>query len=109
MSELSRKALPGSDRHAPVHDRIGNVDPETRATVTVYLRGTEPRPGLIAREYRAAHGAAEQDVQAVRQFAAEHGLSVGHVDLARRSIELSGPVGAIASAFEAKVRALPVA
>jgi kumamolisin len=39
----------------------------------------------------------------VRQFAADHGLSVGNVDLARRSIELSGPVGSIASAFEATI------
>ncbi|HUC13180.1 MAG TPA: S53 family peptidase [Acidimicrobiales bacterium] len=104
MSELSRKLLHGSNRDAPAHDRIGNVDPETRATVTVYLRGTEPPPGRLSREeYRAAHGAAEADVQAVRQFAAEHGLSVGDINLARRSIELSGPVGSIASAFEATV------
>jgi kumamolisin len=39
----------------------------------------------------------------VRQFAAQHGLSVGNVDLARRSVELSGPVGSIASAFEASI------
>jgi kumamolisin len=104
MTELSRKPLPGSNRDAPVHDRIGNVNPETRATVTVYLRGTEAPPGRLSREeYRAAHGADAADVQAVRQFAADHGLSVGDVDLARRSMELSGPVGAIASAFEATV------
>ena len=104
MPELTRKALPGSNRDAPVHDRVGDVDPETRATVTVYLRGTEPSPGRLTREqYRAAHGAADADVQAVRQFAAEHGLSVGDVDLARRSVELSGPVGKLASAFEATV------
>ncbi len=104
MPELSRKLLPGSNRDAPVHDRIGNANPETRATVTVYLRGTEPPPGRLSREeYRAAHGAAGEDVQAVRQFAADHGLSVGNVDLAWRSIELSGPVGSIASAFEATI------
>ena len=104
MTELSRKPLPGSNRDAPVHDRIGNVNPETQATVTVYLRGTEAPPGRLSREeYRAAHGADAADVQAVRQFAADHGLSVGDVDLARRSIELSGPVGSIASAFEATV------
>ena len=104
MTELSRKPLPGSNRDAPVHDRIGNVNPETRATVTVYLRGTEAPPGRLSREeYRAAHGADAADVQAVRQFAADHGLSVGDVDLARRSMELSGPVGSIASAFEATV------
>ena len=104
MPELSRKPLPGSNRDAPVHDRIGNVNPETRATVTVYLRGTEAPPGRLSREeYRAAHGADAADVQAVRQFAADHGLSVGDVDLARRSMELSGPVGSIASAFEATV------
>ncbi len=104
MPEQSRKPLPGSNRDAPVHDRIGNADPQTRATVTVYLRGTEPPPGRLSREdYRAAHGAAAADVQAVRQFAADHGLSVGNVDLARRSIELSGPVGSIASAFGATI------
>jgi kumamolisin len=104
MSDLSRKALPGSNRDAPSHERIGNANPETPATVTVYLRGTEPGPGRLSRdEYRAAHGAAEADVEAVRSFAADHNLSVGRVDLARRSIELSGPVGAIARAFEATI------
>ncbi|HXR20944.1 MAG TPA: S53 family peptidase [Acidimicrobiales bacterium] len=104
MTELSRKPLAGSNREAPVHDRIGNVNPETRATVTIYLRGTEAPPGRLSREeYRAAHGADAADVQAVRQFAAGNGLSVGDIDLARRSMELSGPVGSIASAFEATV------
>lgn len=102
MPELSRKLLPGSHRDAPAHERIGNVNPETPATVTLYLRGTEPVPGRLSREeYRAGHGADAADVEAVRRFAADHGLSVGHVDLGRRSIELSGPVGSIADAFEA--------
>jgi kumamolisin len=96
--------MPGSDHAVPVHDRVGDPDPDSPATVTVYLRGAEPLPGRLSREqYAAAHGAADEDVQAVRSFAAENGLHVEEVDRGRRSVLLSAPLGALTAAFGATV------
>jgi hypothetical protein len=100
--QLPRKPLPGSNRVAPLSDRMGDPRPGTPATVTVYLRGDEPVPGRLSREeYAAAHGAAAEDIEAVRRFATEHGLRIGDVDRGRRSVEVSGDLGSIAGAFGA--------
>jgi kumamolisin len=96
--------MAGSDHVAPVHERVGDPDPASPASVTLYLRGAEPRPGRLSREqYAAAHGAADEDVQAVRNFAAENGLHVDEVDRGRRSVLLSGSLGALTTAFGATV------
>ncbi len=100
--DTSRVQLEGSARSAPEHDRIGPPEPESTATVTLYLRGRAeaPPPGRLSREeYAAAHGAAEADVEAVRRFADAHGLRVGAVDLARRSVQLTGRLASLAEAF----------
>jgi kumamolisin len=47
-------------------------------------------------------GARDEDVAAVRSFAAESGLEVGEVDAARRAVELRGTVDAMARAFGAE-------
>ena len=94
--------LPGSTRPAPVHQETGACDPTTSTAVTLYVRvgGGDPVPGRLTREeYAAAHGAATSDIDAVRRFAAERGLTVGHVDNGRRSIELAGSLEALAAAF----------
>jgi kumamolisin len=77
-------------------------DPEATATVTVYLRGAaeQPSSGRLSREeYAATYGAASADVDAVRSFAEEHGLTAGAVDLGRRSVELTGSLQALSDAF----------
>jgi kumamolisin len=105
--DASRSQLEGSARSAPEHDRVGAPDPEATATVTLYLRGPEktPPPGHLSREeYAAAHGAAEADVEAVRRFADAQGLRVGTVDLARRSVQLTGTVASLAEAFGTVLR-----
>jgi kumamolisin len=103
--EPSRSQLTGSIRpEAPPRERTGDTDPATPVTVTVYLRGSDPKPGRLSREeYAAAHGATDADVEAVTTFATQHGLTVGDVDRARRSIELSGTAGAMADAFGASL------
>ena len=98
----SRVTLPGSERSEPEHAGAGPCDPAELATVTVYLRGRgeEPAAGQLSRaEYAAAHGADPADVAAVRRFAEASGLSVGSVDPARRSVELTGRLDALSTAF----------
>jgi kumamolisin len=100
--ESSPVQLQGSKRSAPVHARVGVPDPEATATVTVYLRGVaeQPSAGRLSREeYAATYGATSADVDAVRRFAEDHGLTVGAVDLGRRSVELTGSVQALSVAF----------
>ncbi len=99
--EPSRQTLNGSKRpEAPPRERVGDTSPDTPVTVTVYLRGSDPEPGRLTREeYAAAHGASDADVEAVKSFAAAHGLTVGEVNRGRRSVALSGTVRAMGDAF----------
>ena len=94
--------LPGSTRATPAHPQSGACDLDTSATITLYLRsgGGDPVPGLLTREeFRSQHGAAADDIDAVRRFAASQGLTVGSVDSGRRSVELTGTLDALAAAF----------
>jgi kumamolisin len=94
--------LEGSIRPAPVHERVGDADPAETVTLTVYLRGAAETPpaGRLSREdYAATYGAAAADVDALRKFAGTYGLTVGAVDLSRRSVELTGPLSSLAEAF----------
>ncbi len=54
-------------------------------------------------EFAALHGADPADIEAVEAFAAENNFSVGRVEVAARSIVISGPVSALASAFGANI------
>jgi kumamolisin len=112
-----RVAIAGSERAPdPHHPRVGDPPGERELEVTVYLRASAPldwvdgeaerpvteRRVLSREELASAHGAREDDIQAVRAFAAEYGLEVGDVDPARRSIALRGTVDALARAFGAQ-------
>jgi kumamolisin len=98
-----RFVLPGSERDLPEgHTRVGDVDPDEQATVTVYVRPrAQPEEGarVSREEYAARFGAAPEDLDAVSQFAAEFHLSVGATDPARRSVALSGRLGDLERAF----------
>jgi kumamolisin len=85
-----------------VHQLSGACDPDASATITLYVRsaGDDPAPGRLSREeYAAAHGATSRDIDAVREFASQWGLTIGSVDLARRSVEVAGTLDALAAAF----------
>src|SRR5580693_5013573 len=100
--EPSRVALPGSERVGPVHEPIGACDPTEVGTVTIYLRGRggDPVPGRLSREeYAAAHGTDAADVDAVRSFAVANRLSIGPIDIGRRSVQLSGRLNSLSAAF----------
>ncbi|MGH9921032.1 MAG: S53 family peptidase, partial [Nitrososphaerales archaeon] len=89
-------------RSPPSGERVGAPAPSSEATITVYLRGQgiDPVPGRLSREeYAVAHGASPEDVDAIRRFASDHGLSVTAVRPERRSVELSGTIAALCAAF----------
>jgi kumamolisin len=95
---------------------IGEVDGGKTISVTVYLRPSGSLDWVDAEAARAPserravsraelardYGARDEDVAAVRAFAAQYGLEVGAVDLGRRSVDLRGTVDAMARAFDAQ-------
>jgi kumamolisin len=108
--------LSGSERQ-PVQGATesGAVDPNEIMQATIILR---PRPGqnpqplseLIAQgkrisreEYAARYGADPAEVQAVLAFASQYGLVMSNVNLATRSVMLSGKAGDFANAFQVKL------
>jgi kumamolisin len=96
--------------------RSGSADPNELMQVTVVLRprgsgGRTPalehqvaRGERISREeYEARYGADPADVQKVASFASEHGLTMANVNLAARSVVLSGPSAAFSKAFQVEL------
>ncbi len=121
MASTDRISIPGSKREfATTHPRVDEVDEQERATVTLYLRDRASLEDGAAQELQSAaeggrvtreqwaetHGASEEDIAAVRAFAAEHGLTVEEESAARRALRLSGTLGGIAGAFGVQEMAL---
>ena len=105
----ARSLLPGSRK-------IGPSDPQQRIQVTVFLRrGSAPkqfpsaekigklmpaqRRHLSRAQFVSQHGARPADIKKIRTFAALNGLKVVEASRARRSVLLSGTVGAFSRAF----------
>ncbi|MDQ1474486.1 MAG: kumamolisin [Bryobacterales bacterium] len=88
----------------------GTPDPNEPITATLMLRRrTEelPRPGssrVTREEFADLYGANPDDIALVEQFAAENDLTVGEIDLARRSVVLSGTVANMGEAFGTQLR-----
>ncbi|HEY5317771.1 MAG TPA: S53 family peptidase [Solirubrobacteraceae bacterium] len=117
QAPTDRVAIPGSEREPdPEHPRVGDPEPASEVEVTAYLRPVAPldwldeeaarppadRRTISREELASAHGASQDDVDAVRAFAGEYGLEVLDVDLARRSVALRGSLDAVTRAFEAQ-------
>jgi kumamolisin len=109
-----RSAIAGSGREFVAdHERVGDVDEQLDATVTVFVRERgsldwvrqqEDRPmaeqqTLSRQQWAEEHGADPADLAAVRSFATENGLSVEDEDPARRTVRLSGTLVALSKAF----------
>ena len=101
-----RVAVRGSERKAPVDASVvGPADPNDEVTVTVVVRRkTEELPApnavpLPRDKFAELYGADPADVGQVEQFAAEFDLTVGQIDLSRRSITVSGTVANMSEAF----------
>jgi kumamolisin len=82
-----RWTLPGSERSAPPGERVGPIDPDEPATVSVILRAG------------ADFQANEEDVQRVVAFAAAHHLQVEERSPQRRTIRLTGTLRDLSAAF----------
>jgi kumamolisin len=78
----TRQALPGSNR-------LNDVHPDHQVSATIVLRRPE---GQMEAD--------SADVEAVKAFAAEHGMSVVGENLRARSLTVSAPVGAMNEAFQ---------
>ena len=111
-----RVTVAGSER-AVLHGArlVGPANPQERIEITLLLKpgsslalpaveGTEslrPREQthLSREEFETKHGASPEDVAKIDAFAHEHGIDVGEVHLAGRTVTLSGTVRAMSEAF----------
>lgn len=105
MSTIPRVPLPGSEP-APLRGMtvVGPCDPDEVATVSVVLRPrTVGSPfshrGLSLGEKKALYGADPAHVDAVAEFAAEHGLEVVDARPETRAVRLRGTLAALGAAF----------
>jgi kumamolisin len=114
--QMARHPLKGSERK-PVEGAtsVGKADPDERLEVTVLLRRRgatafayhvsklASRQGwgrhLSRQEFEEQFGADAADIASVKNFAAEHGLSVAQEHAGRRAVVLSGTVAQFNAAF----------
>ena len=106
-----RVTVRGSERRAPVDSSvIGVADPNEEVSATIVVRRkTEelPAPGsrpIPRNKFAELYGADPADVEQIEQFAAAFDLTVGQVDLSRRSILVSGTVAHMNEAFGTQLR-----
>jgi kumamolisin len=116
QARQARTTIAGSEKQPLANATpIGEVDPKERITVTVLLRRrggaptvTTTRGGAAAPMAREAfaeqHGADPADVDRLEDFAHTHHLTVDAVDLAARTVKLSGTVGDLIQAFEPELK-----
>jgi len=113
---MATRPLSGSEREpVPGATPIGQADPDERLEVSVLLRrqaaaelkemvknlaaGQHPGTPMRRDEFAARHAADPADMNAVKQFAARHGLAVVQEQAARRTVVLSGTVAQFNDAF----------
>jgi kumamolisin len=98
-----RKPLPGAELVRP-------VDRDEQLTITVLLRRraelprVDDSPRRVERsEFADSYGADPADVVKVEDFARENSLDVGDVNIAARTVSLSGSASAFVEAFGVKL------
>ena len=108
---IERAEVRGSQRRAPADSRvIGSPDPTEVVIVTLMLRrktASVPAAGsriFTREEFAQRYGANPADLSVVEQFAAENDLTIFEVDLARRSVQLSGTIANMNEAFATEVQ-----
>lgn len=112
----TRQVLVGSNRGPLAGAQlVARTDAAAPVRVTVVLKRMNPidedrvqahtamlpheRPIVDHTDFAATFGASDDAVQAVRTFAAAHGLTVDNVDEGRRVVELSGSAANMEQAF----------
>ena len=118
----SRFTLDGSEHRRPEGTTdAGAISGQERVEVTVYVRSNPAtaapfdiaaeaakppaeRRYLSAEEAANVYGAATTDIDAVKAFAAAHGLDVVRVNQAGRSVKLGGSAAAVGEAFGVQLR-----
>ncbi|HJZ49955.1 MAG TPA: protease pro-enzyme activation domain-containing protein, partial [Roseiflexaceae bacterium] len=114
MSNQKLIPVPGSLRAPlPGARAIGPADPQARIEVTVLVRPSQAlaapdalsaslpnqRRYMSRKEFEQTHGAAPEDLAKVEAFAHDHHLDVVEVNLAGRTIRLSGTIADFSAAF----------
>ena len=106
-----RVAVRGSERKASADSSvIGIADPKEQVSATVVIRrrsGELPPPGprpIPRSRFAELYGADPADVEQIERFAADYDLTVGQIDLSRRSIMLRGTVAKVNEAFGTQLR-----
>jgi kumamolisin len=108
--------LPGSAPSPSTHARsLGPVPADERFEVTVRVRrqtelppravdtGLAGRAYLTREQYAASHGASDQDMNTVADYAQQFGLVVVERCAARRSVFLSGTAAQFSAAFKTSI------
>lgn len=107
--------LPGSERKPMAGaKKMAAADPNAVMQATIVLRprqsDAEPLADVVARgerltraEYQARYGADPDDVQTVLAFTSSFGLSLMRVDLAARTVTLTGKTGDFSRAFQVEL------
>lgn len=118
---MARRPLKGSERNPLPNSRtLGPADPAERLEVTIVVRARDPQglqdrmqkiarrqrsaPYLSRAEYTRRHGASQADLDAVREFAEAHGLTVVQEHAGRRTMVLAGTVAQFNDAFEVELQ-----
>jgi kumamolisin len=114
--EMQTNSLMGSERQPMRGARaVGKADPKEKLEVTILLRrgnadklrekvgklaNGEDAGGVLSRaEFEQQYSASDEDIAAIRKFAAANGLAVARTDAGRRSVWLSGTVAQFNAAF----------
>lgn len=112
MAEQSRVVLPGSERAhmiaagATAATKTRPAASRKRITVSVILKPKKPidtarlgKTRITRAEYHQRHSADPVAIKLLRNFAKEVGLVVEGVEFDRRTVKLSGTIGAMQKAF----------
>jgi len=111
MENQSTIKLTGSYNPLMANAQLQETDKDENITVTVRLRRKKALPtsaltgGTLSRAtYESEYAAATEDAEQVEAYAHEQGLSTVSVNLARRSVHLTGKVSDFETAFNTTIK-----
>jgi kumamolisin len=103
--QSEKVTIAGSQRQ-PIGTRVGDQPGGEMIEISIVLKHKAPvaraaKAGahLSREEFAANHGADDAAITKVKEFASAHGLSVGEVSVARRTVKLEGTADKMRNAF----------